>query len=172
MVPRLPFVTERLSLGPVSEADLPRLFAILGDAEVMKLALYERPLTIEEARQFIADDFAKSASDVTHLGVLRRKDDDIIIGFAGLLPCKYFPDDLEFGFVLAAEHQGRGYATEIARKLIEIGFGMLGRQRLLALCDPRNDDSRNVMEKLGMTSTGEIPTPDRGPRIVFEIARV
>jgi RimJ/RimL family protein N-acetyltransferase len=168
---RLPFRTARLLLRPVADRDLPRLLAILGDAEVMKLALYERPLTADEAKRFIAEDFSKEPDDVTHLGVLCRIEDDAVIGFAGLLPCKYFRGDLEIGFVLAAEHQGKGYATEIARKLIDVGFEALGCARLLALCDPRNSGSSNVLEKLGMTEIDEIPTPDRGRRKVFEITR-
>lgn len=167
----LPVRTARLLLRPVADRDLPRLLAILGDAEVMKLALYERPLTPEEAKRFIAHDFSMEPEDVTHLGVLCRIEDDAVIGFAGLLPCKYFPGDLELGFVLAAENQGKGYATEIGRKLIDEGFEALGCARLLALCDPRNAASSNVLEKLGMTCIDEIPTPDRGRRRVFEITR-
>jgi RimJ/RimL family protein N-acetyltransferase len=171
-VERLPFRTARLLLRPVTEGDLPRLFAILADAEVMKLALYERPLTLEEAQKFVDDDFSKDSEDVTHLGVLCRNDDDVLLGFAGLLPCRYFPEDLEFGFVLAREHHRKGYATEIGRKLIEVGLGALGRSRILALCDPRNMASRGVLETLGMTRVGdEILTRDRGPRIVFETSR-
>ena len=166
-----PIRTDRLLLRPVTDGDLPRLFVILGDPEVMQLALYERPLAREEARQFINDDFATAPSDVTHLGVLCRNDDHVVIGFAGLLPCKYYPGDLEFGFVLATEHQRKGYASEIGKKLIEVSLAALQRERVLALCDPRNSASRNVLEKLGMSRVDEIATPDRGRRTVFEIRR-
>ena len=137
----------------------------------MKLALYERPLSAAEARQFINDDFSMNSSDVTHLGVLCRAADDVVIGFAGLLPCKYFPEELELGFVLGTEHQGHGYATEIGKKLIDLGFSEIGHDRVLALCDPRNSASRHVLEKLGMSNIDEIATPDRGQRLVFEIRR-
>lgn len=164
----LPLRTARLLLRPVHDADLPYLFSILADAEVMKLALYERPLTSDEAQHFIDSDFTRSEDDVTHLGVLSG-DDRAIVGFAGLLPCKYFPGDLEIGFVLSREHQGRGYATEIGRKLLEVGFEALHRPRLLGLCDPENLGSRHVLEKLGMFEIDEIMTPDRGRRVVYEI---
>ncbi|HJQ40843.1 MAG TPA: GNAT family N-acetyltransferase [Thermoanaerobaculia bacterium] len=171
MTEQLPFRTERLLLRSVTAADLPRLFALLGDREVMKLALYERPLTRDEAQHFIVSDFAKEPQDITHLGVLCLHENDVVIGFAGLLPCRYFPGDLEFGFVLGLEHHRKGYATEIGRKLIDVGFEVLDCTRLLALCDPQNTASSGVLEKLGMTYINEIPTSDRGRRRVFEITR-
>lgn len=167
-----PFWTARLLLRPVRDADLARLFEILADGDVMKLALYERPLTAVEAQQFIAEDFSKDVHDIVHLGVLCRAVDEAVIGFAGLLPCRYFPGELELGFVLAADHQGKGYGTEIGTKLVDIAFRTLHCQRLLALCDPRNEPSKNALQKLGMKATGEeIATPDRGPRMVFSITR-
>jgi [ribosomal protein S5]-alanine N-acetyltransferase len=171
MEPSLPLRTERLLLRPVYDGDLSRLFAIVGDAEVMKLALYERALTPAEAQRFIADDFTTDRADVTHLGALCRSDDEII-GFAGLLPCKYVPGELEMGFVLAVEHHRKGYATEIGAGLIDLAFQGLGRERVLALCSPRNDASRGVLEKLGMSRIDEISTTDRGARMVYEIRRV
>lgn len=171
MPPSLPLRTSRLHLRPVRNDDLPGLFTILGDAEVMKLALYERALTREEAQQFVDDDFTKDASDVTHLGALCRNEDETLIGFAGLLACKYFPGDLELGFVLAAEHQRKGYAIEIGGALIDLALRDLGCPRLLALCSPRNDASRGVLEKLGMHQIGEIAAGDRGQRMVFEITQ-
>jgi [ribosomal protein S5]-alanine N-acetyltransferase len=169
MAPSLPLRTDRLVLRPVYDGDLPRLFAILGDPEVMKLALYERALTRDEAQQFIDDDFTTDVADVTHLAALCRSDDETVIGFAGLLPCKYLPGELEMGFVLAAEHHRKGYATEIGVGLINLAFRGLGCERVLALCSPRNDASRAVLEKLGMSRINEISTTDRGARLVYEI---
>jgi len=167
---RFPLETERLALRPVTDGDLPRLCEILADPEVMKLALYERPLTTAEARQFIEEEFARDADAIAKLAVLCRRSDDAVIGFAGLLPCKYLPGELEFGFVLALEAQGFGYATEIGVKLIDVGFASLKRERLYALCDPSNAASRDVLSrKLGMRFVKQMETPDRGPRMVFQI---
>lgn len=167
----LPLRTARLILRPVADIDRPRLCEILGDPEVMQLALYERALTLDEARTFIDSDFTKEVQDITHLGVLCRNNDGMVIGFEGLLPCKYFPGDLEIGFVLAAEHQGHGYATEMGRALIDVCFRDLHRDRLLGLCNPRNEHSRNVLLKLGMSEIDEVTTSDRGQRSVYAITR-
>jgi ribosomal-protein-alanine N-acetyltransferase len=56
----------------------------------------------------------------------------------------------EIGWVIARRHQGRGYATEAARALIDFAFSTVRRHRLIATCQPENVASWRVMEKLGM----------------------
>jgi [ribosomal protein S5]-alanine N-acetyltransferase len=56
----------------------------------------------------------------------------------------------EIGWVFAREHQGRGYATEAARLLLDHAFRSLGAHRVIATCQPENPPSWRVMEKLGM----------------------
>jgi [ribosomal protein S5]-alanine N-acetyltransferase len=168
----LPLRSRRLVLRVLEESDLPTLVALLGDGDVMKLALYERPFAEPEARRFIDSEFAKDSTDITKLGVLCLRPGKRVIGFAGMLPCKYLPGEFELGFVLAMEAQRRGFATEIGKELIDVGFRLLGRDRLYALCDPRNLASRAVLSrKLGMTFVEEIATPDRGQRLVFQRTR-
>src|SRR3989442_14595117 len=129
----LPFETERLIVRVPEHSDLPTLFAILGDADVMRLALYERPFSEIEARRFIESDFARNSADVTKLGVVCRRSHSDPIGFAGILPCPYLPGELEFGFVFATHAQGLGFATEVGKKFIDVGFRELGRDRMHAL---------------------------------------
>jgi RimJ/RimL family protein N-acetyltransferase len=45
----------------------------------------------------------------------------------------------------------RGLATEAGRALLAHGFGVLGLERIVAITHPRNQRSRAVMERLGMT---------------------
>ena len=56
----------------------------------------------------------------------------------------------EIGWVISSGHQGRGYATEAARALIDFAFCTLRCHRLVATCQPENVASWRVMEKLGM----------------------
>jgi len=56
----------------------------------------------------------------------------------------------EIGWALAGDHQGRGYATEAARALLDYAFDALGCHRVIATCQPENVASWRVMEKLGM----------------------
>jgi RimJ/RimL family protein N-acetyltransferase len=61
---------------------------------------------------------------------------------------------LEIGWRLRPASQGKGYATEAGRAIIEFGFGKIGANSLLAVANPENVRSRKVMERLGMTFRG------------------
>jgi RimJ/RimL family protein N-acetyltransferase len=56
----------------------------------------------------------------------------------------------ELGYLVDPAHAGRGYATMIARALLEIAFTDLGLHRVTAGCFADNVASWRVMEKLGM----------------------
>jgi ribosomal-protein-alanine N-acetyltransferase len=75
-------------------------------------------------------------------------------GFVGLATPRFeaaFTPCVEIGWRLAAEHWGRGYATEGARAALEFGFGKLGLTEILSFTAVDNVRSRRVMEKIGMT---------------------
>ena len=60
----------------------------------------------------------------------------------------------ELGYVLSRESWGRGYATEVARRLIVFGFNELGLRRITATCHPDNFASARVLEKAGLHFEG------------------
>ena len=70
------------------------------------------------------------------------------IGRSGL----YYPESwpaLEVGYVIAPEHQGRGYATEAAGAALRYAREVLNAERVCSLVRPANMASRRVTEKLG-----------------------
>jgi RimJ/RimL family protein N-acetyltransferase len=76
-------------------------------------------------------------------------------GFLGLSIPRFeahFTPCVEIGWRLAAEHWGRGYATEGAQAALQFGFESLQLQEIVSFTVPANRRSRRVMEKLGMTS--------------------
>lgn len=62
----------------------------------------------------------------------------------------------EIGYIMHPAYWGLGYATEVARILIEFGFTQLNLHRISATCDPRNIGSVKVLEKVGMIREGTI----------------
>ena len=58
---------------------------------------------------------------------------------------------VEAGWCLSPAHWGRGYATEIARAGLGLGFGVLGLEEIVAFTLPHNTKSLAVMRRLGMT---------------------
>ena len=75
------------------------------------------------------------------------------VGFTGLAVPSFeapFTPCVEVGWRLAAEHWGRGYATEAAREAVRFGFDGLGLGDIVSFTVPANLRSRAVMERLGM----------------------
>jgi RimJ/RimL family protein N-acetyltransferase len=58
--------------------------------------------------------------------------------------------ELELGFTIAPSRWGRGYATEIARAAVELGFERFGAPRIWSLTSPANLPARKVLERIGM----------------------
>jgi RimJ/RimL family protein N-acetyltransferase len=76
------------------------------------------------------------------------------IGYVGLAVPSFqtkFTPCVETGWRLAAEHWGRGLATEGAREVVRHAFQTLHLDSLVSFTVPANIRSRRVMEKLGMT---------------------
>jgi ribosomal-protein-alanine N-acetyltransferase len=57
------------------------------------------------------------------------------------------------GWRLLAEHWGKGYASEGARRALAFGFGALGLGEIVSFTTTKNLRSRRVMERLGMSYT-------------------
>lgn len=57
---------------------------------------------------------------------------------------------LEIGWVLHPDHQGRGFAHEMAEATLQLAFGAGGAHRVFARIDPRNGPSKRLAERLGM----------------------
>jgi ribosomal-protein-alanine N-acetyltransferase len=74
-------------------------------------------------------------------------------GFVGLSVPTFeapFTPCVEVGWRLAAEHWGRGYATESALAALDYGFQELGLAEIVSFTVPENRRSIRVMERIGM----------------------
>jgi RimJ/RimL family protein N-acetyltransferase len=61
---------------------------------------------------------------------------------------------LEVGWRLRRDCWGRGFATEAARAVVEFAFATQDADELLAVCNPDNRASAQVMRRLGMQECG------------------
>jgi RimJ/RimL family protein N-acetyltransferase len=85
-------------------------------------------------------------------------------GFIGLAIPRFeahFTPCVEIAWRLAAEHWGRGYATEGARAALTFGFDCLGLAEIVSFTVPANVRSRRVMERIAMVrdATGDFDHP-------------
>jgi [ribosomal protein S5]-alanine N-acetyltransferase len=163
--------TKRLVLRELRDTDIQPLMEMLSSPLVMRWLFGIGPMTGDEARRFINENFL-FGKQVYGLGVLCAKEKDSFVGFAGLLPCRYLDeDDFELGFALREDSWGKGYATEIGTAQIEYGFKNFNVPRLLGLAHPQNTASLRALEKIGMEFLKTVHIDQRGPRCVYEVKR-
>jgi [ribosomal protein S5]-alanine N-acetyltransferase len=80
--------------------------------------------------------------------VVTLKSSGEAIGRTGLYNPEGWPD-LEVGYVIAPEHQGRGYATEAAGAALRHAVEVVAAERVISLIYPENLRSQRVAERLG-----------------------
>ena len=74
----------------------------------------------------------------------------------GMIHLRCKPHRVEFGYVLARAHWGKGYMTEALTALVDWSLAQPEIWRASAFCDSENPASARVMEKAGMTFEGLI----------------
>ncbi|WP_144662449.1 GNAT family N-acetyltransferase [Paenarthrobacter nicotinovorans] len=144
----LPHPTARLRFREMTLPDLDAMSALLGDPEVM--TYYPAPKSRDEAAAWIAWNQANYARHGYGLWLVETHDGEFV-GDCGLTWQNVNGrSELEVGYHVRLELQGRGYATEAALACLEYARDVVGAGRLVAIIHPDNMASRRVAEHLGM----------------------
>lgn len=142
--------TERLTLKIYTEADKSDLAALFGDESVMK-HVDNGVMTAEQIENLWRKLFEKFyAENLKTIWAVFALSDLRYVGHASLRPRPTKPTDWEIGYILKKDEWGKGFATEIARRLIEFGFEELKLPQIFATVDDDNFASIHVLEKVGM----------------------
>lgn len=161
--------TERLVFRPYARGDEEEAVAMLTDADVMRF-VGDGVLGEADARAMFGRTFTHVyATGAFDVWAVREKGGGPVIGHAEIKPRKG-TEDFEIVYLLRREAWGRGYATEIARRLVEYGFEDLGLARVVATIDDENRASLKVAEKIGMRRVGEYED-EHGTTLVYAVAR-
>ena len=146
--------TERCRVREIRVEDLKRLYEIYEDPSITAYmeGLYNDPKEEEEfTRAYIKNMYGFYGFG---MWIVEEKEDERIIGRAGITIRDGF-DDLELGYLIAAEYQRKGYAEEVCRAIIEYAHNELGSNRLNAFIDAGNEASIRLCEKLGFCHVGQ-----------------
>lgn len=141
----------RLIFREMTEADLDDMAALLGDEDVMRF--YPRPLTRGEARDWITRNQRRYRADGFGLWVICERAGGEFVGDCGLTrQLVDGVDELEVGYHVRADRQGRGYGTEAAAAARDYARAVLGAARLIAIISPLNVPSQRVAAKIGLSA--------------------
>ncbi len=82
-----------------------------------------------------------------------------LVGFSGL---KYLEDlrEVDIGYRFLPDCWGKGYATESARALMQVGAAEHGIERVIGLVEPQNIASARVLGKLGLAFACKVRVDD------------
>lgn len=153
----LSLLSERILIRDFTLADWPAVQAYGSRPEVYRFQAWG-PITPEEARGYveltIVQAQEKPRTNYTLSVVLAATNE--VIGSCGLIIRSQKFLQGEIAYFLHPDYWGRGYATEVAQRLLDFGFTTLGLHRITATCDPRNTSSLRVLEKIGMRYEGTL----------------
>lgn len=88
--------------------------------------------------------------------LIREKETGAAVGLTGFFPDWRPYQQAEVGFILAPEHQRKGYAVESLREVLNFAFDQCGFHRLQDNVLEGNDASRRVLEKCGFQYEGRL----------------
>ena len=145
-----PITTERLLLRRSRPEDAERIARYRSDPDVHRFQGWERT-DADGVRAEIEEMARRTPGDPgwVQVSVLDRATGELL-GDVGLSPAAGEPGVVKLGYTIAPEHQGRGYATEAVRALIDFVFDALGADLVRIYADDDNVASHRVAEKSGM----------------------
>ena len=97
--------------------------------------------------------------------------DTTLVGACGFKGNPDADGSVEIAYFTIPAYEGRGYATEMARRLVQIAWEAGSVQRVLAHTLPEINASGRVLGKIGMTKLGEVLDPEDGRVWRWEIRR-
>lgn len=149
--------TKRLVLKLPNMTDLDHLAALRADPEVM-IDTSTGVQTREQVQKWISDSetyFKKQG--LAFFSVFEKETGDFV-GQAGLFHLGFNDSqpEIELVYRLYTQFWNKGYATELAKALIQWGFEKYHFPKIIATFSPENERARRVMEKVGMSYCGMI----------------
>lgn len=142
--------TERLTLSLYTDREHDHFVRLLTDPAVMKY-VDKGVLSVAQAESLWARLIERwYPQGVDTIWAVFAKRDGRYLGNASVRPRPEKQKDWEIGYYLRAEEWGKGFATEIARRLVDYSFAELGLKEVFATVDVENLASRRVLEKVGM----------------------
>ncbi|WP_405061741.1 GNAT family N-acetyltransferase [Kribbella sp. NBC_01505] len=144
--------TERLTLRRFTPDDATAFAAYRSDPEVARYQSWEAPVSEPEALTTVTG-YGTGDPDAPGWFQYAVDLDGMLIGDLGL----HLDENLmqaELGFTLAPAYQGKGYATEAVRGLLDHLFSVKNLHRVSAECDARNTSSTRLLERVGFQREG------------------
>jgi len=143
--------TPRLLIRQLEETDHDALIPILSDKDVMQYSTLG-PISSEQITLWLDERIALYDRLGFSVWAVILKEEDKLIGFCGIKPIDLDGlREIEIMFRFAKAYWNKGYAFEAAQACKQYAFDTLAINSLIAIVDPNNERSLNLIDKLNMT---------------------
>jgi RimJ/RimL family protein N-acetyltransferase len=147
-----------------------------GDAVVLHRALQEarehlqpwlpgfgHPWSYEQVLESIRRGQAQWALRESFTMGMWTRESEVFLGDMRLRPTTWSIPAFDLSYWIHPSAQGQGYISEAVQLLTAVAFETLHAQRVAIACEPRNERSRRVAERLGFVREGCFRNVDYGP---------
>ena len=141
-------ITERLIIRRFESADWEDIYEYLSDEEVVKFEPYD-VMTEEQVKV----ETEKRVDNESFYAVCLKENLKMI---GNIYLDKEDFNTYELGYVFNRKFQGQGYATESAKAVLDYAFKELGARRVIAMCNPKNEASWKLLERLILRREGHL----------------
>jgi RimJ/RimL family protein N-acetyltransferase len=169
-------LTERLRLRPPTLPDAEQIFTRYGcDPEVSRFMSWKPHESIDDTLEYLNRIVGDNAAGRSCGYLILCRETGELLGSVGGFIEKH---RMTFGYCLAQDAWGKGYATEAARTFLKVIFSNPEIVRIQAYCDLENRASTRVLEKAGLSREGTLrrymvmPNLSDTPRDMFSYAIV
>lgn len=149
-IPDTVIETERLALVRFTRGDAEFIVALLNEPSFIQNIGDRGVRNVSDAIRYL-ETGAIASYERNGFGLLRvvLKESGESIGMCGLIKRPVL-DDVDIGYAFLPKFWGQGYATEAAQGTVQFGRDVIRLKRLVAIVDPANTPSVQVLEKIGM----------------------
>lgn len=140
--------TPRLEIRPLTPGDLPTVLAYRNDPEVARYQGWDVPATPAQVASLIGNPDLGTPGWSQH-GIYTT--DGLLLGDVAV---HGEDEQAEVGITLSRDGQGRGYATEALRAVVDHLFVARGLHRVHAGIDPRNRAVARLLIRCGFRHEG------------------
>jgi ribosomal-protein-alanine N-acetyltransferase len=143
--------TPRLILREVHDSDIPEIFFLRSDEEVMKYTGKPLAKNYDEILKYIQDQHAARARKKSILWAITLKGDPQVIGLIGYRQFTKEHFRGEVGYGLYPAHQHNGIMHEALNVVLDYGFHTIGLHSVEANVDKENLASIRLLERNNFT---------------------
>jgi RimJ/RimL family protein N-acetyltransferase len=147
-------LTARLRLRPPTEADADRVFSRYSqDPEISRYMSWTPHRSIDDTQAYLRRIIAESKQGQSAGYLIFAREDGELLGSIG---GRFLDTMIQFGYCLARDAWGQGFATEAATAFVATAFNEPQIWRVQAFCDVENRASARVLEKAGLALEGTL----------------